>query len=162
MVKTQSAENQLDAFLNKYSSDIRDLACTVLERLRRLIPGAVEMVYDNYNALVIGFGPTERPSEAVISIALYPRWINLFFLNGIELNDPNKILKGNGKFVRHVVLTEASVLEQPEVLKLIRESTRLAEPPFRKTNLRRLVIKSISAKQRPRKPLVKSKSKASR
>ena len=98
----------------------------------------------------------------MISIALYPRWINLFFLNGIELNDPNKILKGNGKFVRHVVLTEASVLEQPEVLKLIRESTRLAEPPFRKTNLRRLVIKSISAKQRPRKPLVKSKSKASR
>src|SRR5262245_17513308 len=162
MVQIQSADSQLDAFLNKYSSDIRDLACTALERLRRLIPGAVEMVYDNYNALVIGFGPTERPSEAVISIALYPRWINLFFLNGIELTDPNKILKGNGKFVRHVVLTDASVLEQPEVVKLIRESTRLAEPPFRKTNPRRLIIKSISAKQRPRKPLVKSKSKSNR
>jgi hypothetical protein len=160
MVQTQSPEGQLDAFLKKYSSEIRELAHTVLARLRRLIPGAVEMVYDNYNALVIGFGPTERPSEAVISIALYPRWINLFFLNGIELTDPENILKGSGKFVRHVVVTDASVLEQPAVVKLIRESTRLADPPFRKTNPRRLIIKSISAKQRPRKPLVKLKTKA--
>jgi hypothetical protein len=153
MVQAQSAESQLDAFLNKYSREIRELACAALERLRHLIPGAFEMVYDNYNALVIGFGPTERPSEAVISIALYPRWINLFFLNGIELTDPGKILKGSGKYVRHVVLTDVSVLEQPDVLKLIQESTRLADPPFRKTNQRRLIIKSISTKQRPRKPL---------
>ena len=162
MVQAQSAESQLDAFLNKYSSEIRELARAALERLRGLIPGAVEMVYDNYNALVIGFGPTERPSEAVISIALYPRWINLFFLNGVELTDSGNILKGSGKHVRHVVLTDASVLEQPDVLKLIRQSTRLADPSFRKTNQRRLIIKSISAKQRPRKPLVKLKAKANR
>ena len=162
MVHTQSAESQLDAFLSKYSSDIRDLARTMLERLRSLIPGAVEMVYDNYNALVIGFGPTERPSEAVISIALYPRWINLFFLNGIELTDPGKILKGSGKIVRHVVVKDASILEKAEIVKLIRESIRLAEPQFRRTDPRRLIIKSISAKQRPRKPVVRSKAKAGR
>jgi hypothetical protein len=162
MVQAPSADRQLDAFLNKYSSEIRELACRVLERLRRLIPGAVEMVYDNYNELVVGFGPTERPSEAVISIALYARWINLFFLNGIELTDPGNILKGNGKHVRHVVITDASVLERADVLKLIRESTRLADPPFRKSNERRLIIKSISAKQRPRKPPIKLKAKTTR
>jgi hypothetical protein len=158
----ESAESQLAAFLNRYSREIRELACTALDRLRRLIPGAVEIVYDNYNALVIGFGPTERPSEAVISIALYPRWINLFFLNGVALADPGKILKGGGKHVRHLVLTEAAVLEQPDVVKLIRESTRLADPPFRKANPRRLIIKSISAKQRPRKPPVALKAKTKR
>src|SRR5262245_66629702 len=106
------SENHLAAFLSKHSHAIRQLAGTALDRLRHLIPGAVEMVYDNYNALVIGFGPTERPSEAVISIALYPRWINLFFLNGIELKDPGKILKGSGKYVRHVVLSDRTVTER--------------------------------------------------
>jgi hypothetical protein len=158
----ESAQSQLDAFLNKYSREIRELACTAIDRLRRLLPGAVEMVYDNYNALVIGFGPTERPSEAIISIALYPRWINLFFLNGVALTDPGKILKGSGKHVRHVVLTDAAVLEQPDIVKLIRESTRLADPPFRKRNSRQLIIKSISAKQRPRKPPVTLKAKTNR
>jgi hypothetical protein len=48
-------------------------------KIRRLQPRAVELVYDNYNALAIAFGPTERPSDLILSIALYPRWVSLFF-----------------------------------------------------------------------------------
>ena len=40
-------------------------------KLRKLLPGAIEMVYDNYNALVIGFSPTERPSDAVLSLVIF-------------------------------------------------------------------------------------------
>jgi len=50
--------------------------------MRARLPGAVELVYDNHNALAIGFGPTERASDAVFSIALFPRWVSLFFLRG--------------------------------------------------------------------------------
>ena len=38
------------------------------------------MVYDNYNGLVIGFGPSHKPSLAIFSIALFPRRVILFFL----------------------------------------------------------------------------------
>ena len=80
------------------------LAKAVLKKMRARLPGAVELVYDNYNALVIGFGPNERASDAVFSIALYPKWINLFFLYGAMLEDPKEILRGSGKQVRRLLL----------------------------------------------------------
>ena len=60
--------------------EIGALAKAILGKMRKRLPRAVELVYDNYNALVIGFGPTERASDAIFSIAVYPRWVSLFFL----------------------------------------------------------------------------------
>ena len=110
------------------------------------------MVYDNYNALVIGFGPTERASEAIFSIALYPRWVTLFFLNGKGLPDPQKLLKGSGARVRHIVLEDAAALDKPAVQALMRVALERSLAQFFNIRRRRLVIKSISAKQRPRRP----------
>ena len=120
--------------------------------MRRLLPGAVQMVYDNYNALVIGFGPTERPSQAVFSVVLYPRWVTLFFLEGAFLPDPDRLLKGNGKQVRRIILENAAMLDRPAVRTLMKHAIREAEVPFSRTTPGRLIIKSVSAKQRPRRP----------
>ena len=72
--KDDSPEIQLDAFLDKYTPAVAMLARACLAKMRARLPGAVQLVYDNYNALAIGFGPSERASEAIFSIALYPRW----------------------------------------------------------------------------------------
>jgi hypothetical protein len=61
------------------------VAKAAVARMRKYVPDSVELVYDNYNALVVGFGPTERAAEAVLSIALYPRGVTLFFLQGARL-----------------------------------------------------------------------------
>jgi hypothetical protein len=149
-VVTRTAEAQLDRFLAKYTPEIRAIAEAVLRKMRRLVPGAIELVYDNYNALVIAFGPTERSSELICSIALYPRWVTLFFVEGAKLRDPEKVLKGNGKIVRHVVLNDARDLDQPAVRALIAQAIDRSEKPLE--GPRRLIIQSISAKQRPRRP----------
>jgi hypothetical protein len=104
---------QWAAFLSRYDPAIAKVAKAAIARLRKEIPGAVELVYDNYNALVMGFGPTERASEAVVSIALYPRWVTLFFLQGARLADPSRLLKGAGSRVRHIVLSDVAILDQP-------------------------------------------------
>jgi hypothetical protein len=109
-------------------------------------------VYDNYNALAIGFGPSEKASEAIFSIAVYPRWVSLFFLQGAKLPDPDKVLQGNGTRVRHLVLGEPHVLEQPAVKKLMALALASAKKPLDPKQRRRLIIKSISAKQHPRRP----------
>jgi hypothetical protein len=109
-------------------------------------------VYDNYNALAIGFGPSEKASEAIFSIAVYPRWVSLFFLQGAKLPDPDKVLRGNGAQVRHIVLTEPKILEQPAVKKLMSLALASAKKPLDPKQRRRLIIRSISAKQRPRRP----------
>ena len=106
----------------------------------------------NYNALVIGFGPSEHASEAVFSIALYPRWVTLFFLQGAGLPDPKHLLKGSGKVVRHIVLASAADLDQPAVQGLMSTALKRAEPAIDPDAPGSLVIRSISAKQRPRRP----------
>ena len=121
--------------------------------MRSRLPGAIEIVYDNYNALAIGFGPSERTSEAIFSIAVYPRWVSLFFLqSGIRLPDPKRLLKGTGKRVRHIVLESAADLDRPAVRALMREALARAVVPIDRGGAHRLVIKSVSAKQRPRRP----------
>ena len=80
MAHASSPEQQLASFLAKFTDEIAALAEAILGEMRRLYPTALELVYDNYNALAIGFSPTERPSEAIFSIALFPRWVSLFFL----------------------------------------------------------------------------------
>jgi hypothetical protein len=116
------------------------------------LPGATELVYDNYNALAIGFGPSDKASEAIFSIAVFPRWVSLFFLQGAKLPDPDGLLKGAGTKVRHIVLSEPSVLEQSSVKKLMAIAMKSAKMPIDPRRRRRLIIKSISAKQRPRRP----------
>jgi hypothetical protein len=49
---------QFAGLIAEYEPEIAALAEAALAALRARLPGAVEMVYDNYNALVIGFGPT--------------------------------------------------------------------------------------------------------
>jgi hypothetical protein len=146
-----SPQAQLKWFMAKYTPSVAAQAKAALIRMRRLVPGAVEMVYDNYNALVIGFGPTERASEAVVSLAIFPRWVTLCFLrDGPHLPDPERLLKGTGNVVRHIRLDSAADLEKPAIRALVNEAVTRAPVPFDHGNRGRLIIKSISAKQRPR------------
>jgi hypothetical protein len=143
---------QLAACLAKYEPSVAASAKGALRRLRKRLPGAVELVYDNYNALAVGFGPSERASEVIVSIALYPRWVTLFFLYGVRLPDPQQLLKGRGSRVRHIVLREPADLESPGIEALIGAAAKQSAKPIEAAQRRRLIIKSISKKQRSRRP----------
>lgn len=143
-------EQQLATFIDKYDPAIATFARDALARMRERLPGAVEMVYDNYNALAIGFGRTDRTSEAVFSITLFPRWVSLFFMEGAQLEDPEHLLRGTGKQARHIVLQDPKMIAAPPVEALIAEALRRAGWAPSRTQSRELVIKSVSRRQRPR------------
>jgi len=125
-----------------------------LARLRALVPGATEMVYDNWNGLVVGFGPTARASEAVVSILMTPTHVTLCFIqDGPSLPDPEDLLKGSGNVVRHIRLTSSRDLDKPSVRALVRAAVARSDVPFGTGKRRELIIKSISPRQRPRRPL---------
>ena len=145
-------KQQLDKFLAKYERAVSAMARGAIAIMRKRLPGAVELVYDNYNALAIGFGPSERSSEAICSVVLYPRYVTLFFLQGAKLPDPHKRLRGNGNVVRHVRLDDLSILKDPAIKELMDEAVLRAKAPIDPRQRRRMVIRSVSAKQRPRRP----------
>src|SRR5262245_35671270 len=151
-MSNKAPEEQLAGFIAKYTPEIGDMARAALAKMRARLHGAIELVYDNYNALAIGFSPTERASDVIFSIALYPRWVSLFFFRGADLPDPQKLLKGSGKQVRHIILESAADLDKPAVKALMERALERSAKPISGAAPGRIIIKSISAKQRPRRP----------
>jgi hypothetical protein len=147
-----TAEQELERFIGKYTPEIAAQIRAVRSKLRRLIPGATELVWDNYNALAIGFAATERTGDVVVSIAAYPRWVSLFLFDAADLPDPDGLLRGKGKQARHIVLDAPDRLDDPGVRALIAAALRRAKVPIDPSQRRRVVIRSVSAKQRPRRP----------
>ena len=143
---------QLDGFIDKFTPEVALLTRKLLDKMKARVPGATIMVYDNYNALAIGFGPSDRAGKAVLSLAVMPRWVTLCFLFGAGLPDPHLLLNGSGSRVRHVRLHAAEDFDDPRVQDLLAAALDRSEPPINPTREQQLIIKSISGKQRPRRP----------
>jgi hypothetical protein len=146
------AEVQFDSFIDKFTPEVAALTRALLAKAKARIPGATIMVYDNYNALAIGFGPDDKAGRAILSLAVMPRWVTLCFLQGVHLADPHGLLKGEGSRVRHVRLHTGEAFDDPRIDALIAEALSKADVPIDPAAPQRLVIKSISPKQRPRRP----------
>ena len=149
--RARSAASRLAGFMAEYTPEVRAVGRAALARMRARVPAAVQLVYDNYNGLVIAFGPSERASDAVLSIVLYPRWVTLFFADGARLRDPTKRLRGAGKRFRHVVLEGAWTLDDSDVRALVTQALARAKAPIGRGR-GRIVVKSVSPKRRPRRP----------
>ena len=148
--KSAEPEDQLQSFIEKFESQQRAVIRAARKKLRKRFPTATELVYDNYNFFVIGFGPNDRPSNCFVTIAAAANGVGLCFIRGATLPDPEKMLLGSGKQTRFVRLPSADVLEQPAVQALLSVAAEYAQTPLPAIGRGKLVIRSVSAKQRPR------------
>jgi len=78
--------------------------------------------------------------------------VNLYFIYGATLPDPERLLNGGGKQGRFIRLNDAAALKAPAVEALIRSAVQQARPRLPRSGRGYTVIKSVSARQRPRRP----------
>lgn len=156
-----SPASDLKRFIARYTPNIAKLARGTLTRMRKRLPTAHQLVYDNYNTCAIGFGPTERASDVIFSIALYPQRVSLFFLQAMKSNlqDPQKLLQGSGNLVRFIPLDSPAQIDSAAVQRLMKQALVAAKVPLSRTGKGKLIIKSISATQRPRRPALAKPSR---
>ena len=141
---------QVDGFIEKFELAMTQRIRAVRATLRKRFPTGIELVYDNYNFFVIGYSTTERPSDCIVSLAANSKGVGLSFYYGADLPDPHGILEGSGTQNRFVRLVEgAATLKDPRVEELIRAAVDNAKTPLPKAK-GYTVVRSISAKQRPR------------
>jgi hypothetical protein len=148
-----SPARQLAAFLARYDPPVGRLARACRTALRKRLPTAIELVYDNFQFLALGFSATERASDCLVSLAVSPKGVALSFYYGASLPDPTGILLGNGNQNRYVRLLAPATVAEPAVEALIRAAIAHAKTALPATGRGRTVIKSVSAKQRPRRPV---------
>ncbi len=146
----ETPARQVAGFLARFDPKIAHIARHARIALRRRLPTALELVYDNFHALVMGFGSSERASDCIVSLAVYPTGVSLNFYYGAALPDPDGILAGSGDQNRFIRLESAEALQEPPVEALIAAAVAHAKTPLPRAGKGRTVIRSIAARQRPR------------
>jgi hypothetical protein len=149
----RDTEKRLQGFIEKFDAEDQRLIRAVRRAVRKRLPSAHELVYDNYNFFVIGYSPTERPSDAILSIAARAGGVGLCFIHGAKLPDPKKLLLGSGNQTRFIRLESSRRLAEPDVEALIAAAVAQSRAPLPARGRGTLVIRSVSAKQRPRRKL---------
>ena len=142
-------EQQLKSFVAKFTPANQRLIRALRAALRKRLPAANELVYDNYNFLVIAYCPTEKTGDSYLSIGADKNGANLFFgYTGTKIADPQKLLQGTGTSNRFVRLDSAQAVGRPAIAALIDASIAVSKPMGEAKG--RLIVKAISPKQRPR------------
>jgi len=147
-----ATERRIAGFVDKYAPEIAAQLRDARQRLRAQFPQGVEMVFDNYNALVFGIGPTDQSRDSFISIAGYPKWVTLFFLIGADLLDPEGLLEGGGKQVRGLRIADAGDFDRPEVAALLAQAIAPRRAALLAAPVLSTQVKAVAARQRPRRP----------
>ena len=149
-----NAETQIAGFFAKYEPEMVKLGKALRAKLKARLPGLFEIVYmyENQNAFVISYSPTEHGYDGVCSMSLYPDRVHLGFGQGARLSksDPNKLLQGSGKTVRYVVLNSVADFDRPEIEALMAAALKLTSVRLDATAKSSVIIKAEEQKQRAR------------
>lgn len=111
-----------------------DLTLALRELILEEAPDAIESVAKGY-ALAIGFSFTGKPmKDGFCHLVAYKGHVNLGFNRGALLRDPNKVLTGNGKSIRHITIRNQDELERPFVRRYLQAAIEeIGGPPLKAT-----------------------------
>jgi hypothetical protein len=109
-----------------YGKGIQELALAARKLILEEAPEASEFVYEVYT-IANHFTFTQRPSDAFVFTTTHAHWVNLGFNFGTLLPDPDCLLRGQGKWIRHVRIAQAADLQHPGLRELVRSAIAQAE-----------------------------------
>jgi hypothetical protein len=143
--------DDLIRFLEPYPAETQRIALALREWVWGLYPKCNELIYDNYNFLAFGWGPTLRMSDIFCNIAVGTRGVMFGFTWGVKLDDPKKLLGGGGSQFRSIRVSELEKFPKAYVKSLISQAYKNALDRLgdRKPELDgKTIVKSISEKKR--------------
>lgn len=154
----------LTKFLQPFSKEIQELAMWLREFIWDLYPNTNELIYDNYNAVAVGWSPTDRVGHTFCSIAVGSnKYVHFGFYWGSQIADPEKMLLGKGNQYRYIIVNNKDDFPKTYIKKLLKEAyaNSLAKVEDKKQIIKGMTItKSISpVKKRPDSITAKNKTK---
>ncbi|HEY1679026.1 MAG TPA: DUF1801 domain-containing protein [Candidatus Sulfotelmatobacter sp.] len=116
---TRPPDRELLGYLAAYDPHVSHLALALREVVLEEAPQAKESIVKSY-AVAVGFSFTGKPlKDGFCHVVAYATHVNLGFNRGALLADPNRILHGTGKSIRHITVRDQGELENPAVRKYL-------------------------------------------
>ena len=143
-VRLRPPDPEYVKLLLPYGELIQKLVLAARKLILEEAPAASEFVYEVYT-IADHFTFTERPSDAFVFTTTHANWVNLGFNFGAVLPDPEGLLRGEGKLIRHVRIAQATDLDAPGVRELVRAAIAEAERPEGKAVTPRIVVRRAQA-----------------
>ena len=92
------------SFLSLLDEEVMEIALELRTRVLGVLPNVHEVVWDAVNAVTVAYTPTTRWQDAICHTPAYTKHVNLGFNEGATLPDPEGVLVGTGKHIRHATL----------------------------------------------------------
>ncbi len=146
-------ESEIQKLLKPFSKKTIETINYLRAFVKTIYPEANEIFYDNYNALAIGWSLSDKQTHIICSHAIYHTNENIHFgfMQGTQLKDPDKILLGQGKIYRYVLVSDKSKFPKEEIKKIMSQAYILAMSKLKdqsQTIKGQTILKSISSKKR--------------
>ena len=122
---TRAVHPDFEHLLGFKEASLIDLFRDVRQFVLTLYPDSVELLYHTH-ALTAVFSTSERLSDAFCMIPIYSKHLNLGFNKGTLIDDPEKLLQGTGKLIRHIPITKAADYRNKATEALIRTAIQFA------------------------------------
>ncbi|HXU40330.1 MAG TPA: DUF1801 domain-containing protein [Blastocatellia bacterium] len=125
MTESRPPSEELIRELAQFDLSVGELALGLREMVLEEAPVAIEKLFRVY-ALVFWYSLTGRMADAFVQVVVYSKGVNLMFNRGAELNDPDGVLVGEGKIIRHIKVRRPEDLKNRHLRKFIRAAFKHA------------------------------------
>src|SRR5574341_422964 len=117
---TKESKADFAKLLSRYNPEIRALATKMRALVLKVFPDALEKTYWGWSNT--WYGTSDKSQDMVFSINPLKSYVQLYFVRGTELSDPDRLLEGIGKKLRHVNIMNAAELKRPALLRLMKRA----------------------------------------
>jgi hypothetical protein len=118
MPLASEVDADVEKLLAAHPPEQRTIEQALRSAIRREFPGAIEQV--DFGNRLIAFGRSMRMRGLLFAIIAHQSWVNLQLADGAELPDPDRLIEGTGKRIRHVKIRSIADASSPRVVAIIR------------------------------------------
>lgn len=142
--------SQLVEFLAPYPIEVQELCLAARLRVLERFGPMSEVFWDATQAVCSAFMYTNDHRDAVFNLAVYPKHVTLIFHHGVDLDDSEQRLKGEGKRIRNLRLSGIETLDDPYVSSLIEQQLAMSKKPDKPVEPVQIIKVMNGPKKRPR------------
>ena len=120
-----TVEADVERLLAEHSAELQAIERALRVTIRSAFPAAVEQV--DFGNKLIAFGRSMKMRGLLFAIIAHQSWVNLQLADGAELADPEGLVEGTGKRIRHVKIRSVEAASSAALVALI-EAQLAARP----------------------------------